>query len=143
MMAQVTAAALASDNKTLAHPDSVDSIPTSASQEDHVSMATNAALHAREIIWNVERIVAIEMLCAAQGLDYRLAGREYAPQRIEGGRVRYEWAAAPKQQPGLGVAAAYTRLRQSVATLAGDRPLAPDIEAVSELVHSGDMLPTP
>jgi histidine ammonia-lyase len=141
MMAQVTAAALASDNKTLAHPDSVDSIPTSASQEDHVSMAANAARHAREIIWNVERIVAIEMLCAAQGLDFRLAGREYAPQRIEGGRVRHEWADVAALQPGRGVAAAYARLRQRVPALAQDRPLSPDIEAVSELVHRGDMLP--
>ncbi len=140
MMAQVTAAALASDNKTLAHPDSVDSIPTSASQEDHVSMSANAALHAREIIWNVERIVAIEFLCAAQGLDFRLGGREYAPQRIEEGRVRYAWSQTAAGQPGRGVAAAHARLRQVVPTLTHDRPLAPDIEAVARLVHTGEML---
>jgi histidine ammonia-lyase len=139
MMAQVTAAALASDNKTLAHPDSVDSIPTSASQEDHVSMAANAALHTREIIWNVERIVAIEMLCAAQGLDFRMAGRQYEPQRIQDGRVRYEWANVPVQHPGRGVAPAHACIRRIVPTLTTDRPLAPDIEAVAALVHNGDL----
>ncbi|MBI3537112.1 MAG: aromatic amino acid lyase, partial [Chloroflexi bacterium] len=66
MMAHVTATALVSENKTLAHPDSVDSIPTSADQEDHVAMATNAARHAREIVWNATRVVAIELIAAAQ-----------------------------------------------------------------------------
>ncbi|HEM62618.1 MAG TPA: histidine ammonia-lyase, partial [Chloroflexi bacterium] len=78
MMAQYTAAALVSDNKTLAHPDSVDSIPTSADQEDHVSMSMNAARHAREIVKNVEQIVAIEMLCAAQALDFRYEGLTFS-----------------------------------------------------------------
>jgi histidine ammonia-lyase len=139
MMAQVTAAALASDNKTLAHPDSVDSIPTSASQEDHVSMAPNAARHAWEIIWNVEQIVAIEMLCAAQGIDFRLAGREYAPQKVEGNRVFYALAGVPPLQTGQGTGAAYRRIRQLVPTLTTDRPLSPDIEALAELVHSGEL----
>ena len=71
MIAHVTAAALASENKTLAHPASVDSLPTSANQEDHVSMATFAARKALDVAINVRRIVAIELLAACQGLDFR------------------------------------------------------------------------
>ena len=70
MMAQVTAAALASENKSLAHPASVDSIPTSANQEDHVSMATFAALRLQTMLDNVAHIVAIELLAAAQGIEF-------------------------------------------------------------------------
>lgn len=71
MIAHVTAAALASANKSLAHPASVDSLPTSANQEDHVSMATGAALRLREMVENVEGILAVELLAAAQGVDLR------------------------------------------------------------------------
>jgi histidine ammonia-lyase len=120
MMAQYTAAALVSDNKTLAHPDSVDSIPTGANQEDHVSMSANAARHAREIVWNTERIVAIEMLCAAQALDLRTEGSS--------------------RQPGPGAGAAYRALRDGgIAPLTQDRILAPDIERAAELIHSGQI----
>jgi histidine ammonia-lyase len=70
MMAQVTAAALASENKSHAHPASVDSIPTSANQEDHVSMATFAARRLHTMLDNVADIVAIELLAAAQGIDF-------------------------------------------------------------------------
>src|SRR5438552_13382446 len=70
MIAQVTAAALASENKSLAHPASVDSLPTSANQEDHVSMATYAARRLHQIVDNVRGIVAIELIAAAQGLDF-------------------------------------------------------------------------
>jgi histidine ammonia-lyase len=70
MMAQVTAAALASENKSLAHPASVDSIPTSANQEDHVSMATFAALRLHAMLDNVQHIVAIELLAAVQGIEF-------------------------------------------------------------------------
>ncbi len=73
MMPQVLAAALVSDCKTLAHPASVDSIPTSANQEDHTSMSMNAAQHARKIAENIERVVAIELLCAFLGLKWRLS----------------------------------------------------------------------
>ena len=69
MLAQYTAASLVSENKVLAHPASVDSIPTSANQEDHVSMGTIAARKARDILENSETVIAIELLCAAQGLD--------------------------------------------------------------------------
>jgi histidine ammonia-lyase len=71
MIAQVTAAALVSENKTLAHPASVDSIPTSAEKEDHVSMGMWAALKLRQVVRNVDRILAIELLAAAQGIDLR------------------------------------------------------------------------
>ena len=70
MMAQVTAAALASENKSFAHPASVDSIPTSANQEDHVSMATFAARRLHNMLENVTHIVAIELLTAAQGVEF-------------------------------------------------------------------------
>src|SRR5690554_3230681 len=71
MMAQVTAATLASENKTLAHPASVDSLPTSANQEDHVSMATFAARRLQDISENTAHILAVELLAAAQGVDFR------------------------------------------------------------------------
>src|SRR6202011_659040 len=69
MVAQYTAAALVSENKSLAHPASVDSIPTSANQEDHVSMGTISARKAREIMKNVRNVLAIALMCACQGLD--------------------------------------------------------------------------
>src|ERR671935_2958003 len=70
MLAQVTAAALASENKVLSHPASVDSIPTSGNREDHVSMGMGSALKLKQVLFNVEHILAIEFLCAAQGIDY-------------------------------------------------------------------------
>ena len=122
MMAQVTAAALVSDNKTLAHPDSVDSIPTSADQEDHVSMSANAARHAREIVWNTTRILAIELIAAAQGIDLRLKN---LGQTIE--------------MLGRGTRAAHTRLRRDITFLDRDRVLAGDIERAVKLIQSGEL----
>src|SRR5262249_52667984 len=72
MLLQYTAAALVSENKVLAHPASVDSIPTSANQEDHVSMGSIAARQAQAILANAEQVLALELLCAAQGLDFRI-----------------------------------------------------------------------
>lgn len=118
MMAQVTAAALVSDNKTLAHPDSVDSIPTSAEQEDHVSMSTNAARHAREIVWNTTRIVAIELIAAAQGIDLRLKNLGRGVEML-----------------GRGTRAAHARIRAAIPFLERDRLLAPDIARAVELVE--------
>jgi histidine ammonia-lyase len=123
MVAQYTAAALASEDKVLAHPASADSIPTSANQEDHVSMGATAGRHARAVLENVARILAIELLCAAQALDLRreaLAG--------SGG-------AAPA--PGRGVAEAHAMVRSRIARLADDRELAPDIAVAAEIVRSG------
>jgi len=114
MIAQVTAAALASENKALAHPASVDSLPTSANQEDHVSMAAGAARRLAEMAWNCGHIVAIELLAAAQGLDLRRP-LETAPRLAE-------------------VLAA---IRDRAAFLDQDRPLAPDIGAIHELIATG------
>jgi histidine ammonia-lyase len=116
MLHQYTAAALVSENKVLAHPASVDSIPTSANQEDHVSMGPIAARKAREIVRNVEHVVALELLCAAQGLDFRLGSRLHA---------------------GAGVAAAHSIIRARVEHLRGDRDPQPDIAAALELVQTG------
>jgi histidine ammonia-lyase len=114
MVAQVTAAALASENKSLAHPASVDSLPTSANQEDHVSMATFAARRLAEMAGNTAVIVAIELLAAAQGVDLR--------RPLE-------------TSPALKAALAKVRAR--AAFLEADRYMAPDIEAVKHLVVSG------
>ncbi len=119
MMAQYTAAALVSDNKTLAHPDSVDSIPSCANQEDYVSMGPNAARHALEILHNVRDVIAIELLTAAQGVDLRPRG----PARL-----------------GRGTAAAYAKIRERVAFLEHDRELTPDVEALAELIQSDELL---
>jgi histidine ammonia-lyase len=121
MLVQYTAAALASENKVLVHPSSSDSIPTSANQEDHVSMGAAAARHARMVLEHVERIVAIELLCAAQALDLRLAG---------------DGALAP----GLGVREAHRRIRERVMPLGHDRELGPDIAALTAMVHEGALV---
>jgi len=119
MLGQYTAAALVSENKTLAHPDSVDSIPSSANQEDHVSMGANAARHALEILANVRTVLAVELVTAAQAVDLR-----------EGGVERL----------GRGTAAAYRQVRSRVRFLEHDRPLTPDIEAVADLIESDTIL---
>ena len=113
MIAHVTAAALASENKTLAHPASVDSMPTSANQEDHVSMATFAARKAGDIVNNIRRIVAIELMIACQGIDFRRPLR--SSEVLE---------------------AAHARIRQSVLHYGEDRFLAPDLDAMTSLVAS-------
>jgi histidine ammonia-lyase len=114
MIAQVTAAALASENKSLAHPASVDSLPTSANQEDHVSMATFAARRLGEMAENSAHIVAIELLAAAQGIDLR------TPLRTS---------------PQLGEA--HAAIRERVPFYDHDRLLSPDIEAVAAMVRAG------
>jgi histidine ammonia-lyase len=125
MVYQYTAAALVSENKVLAHPASADSIPTSANQEDHVSMGSIAARHARRVLEHVERIIAIELIVAAQALDLRLTA-------MEGAR---EGAATPK--PGAGVHEALQRIRARVAHLDHDREPGPDLAAALDLVHAG------
>jgi histidine ammonia-lyase len=118
MLYQYTAAALASENKVLAHPASADTIPTSANQEDHVSMGAIAARHARQVLDNVERIVGIELVVAAQALELRLAMLEGA-------------------SPGAGVAEALVRLRTRIHHLDADREGAPDLATAAALVHDG------
>lgn len=113
MIAQYTAAALVSENKTLCHPASVDSIPTGANQEDHVSMAMTAALKATDVLKNAQTVVAIELLCAAQGLEFR------------------------KRETGLkaakGTGTALEAVREAVPFLESDAPLAPMIEKVLQI----------
>lgn len=119
MMAQYTAAALASENKVLAHPASADSIPSSANVEDHVSMGATAVRQVEQILTHVETIVAIELLCAAQGVDFR---------RQEVGK---------EAAMGRGTAVAYELLRQHIPFLDSDTVLAPHIEAARKLVADG------
>lgn len=114
MIAHVTAAALASENKSLAHPASVDSLPTSANQEDHVSMATFAARRLHAMLDNTAHIVAIELLAAAQGIDF----------------LRPLTSSAP-------VEALHARLRADCASMPADHYLAPDIERAAALVQAG------
>lgn len=117
MMVQVSAAALASENKILAHPASVDSIPTSADKEDHVSMGTIAARKGRDIVKNVEYILAMELLCATQGLEFLLPLR-----------------------PGIGVEEAYRVVREKVPPIKGDRRFSEDIKKIQLLIESGELL---
>jgi aromatic amino acid lyase/urocanase-like protein len=114
MMAQVTAAALASENKSLAHPASVDSIPTSANKEDHVSMGVTAAWKAARSVANTRRILAIELLAAGQALEFHRPLQTAAP-----------------------LEAVHRRLRAAAASYDDGRPLGPDIESVAELVRTG------
>jgi histidine ammonia-lyase len=119
MLHQYAAAALVSENKVLAHPASVDSIPTSANQEDHVSMGPIAARQARDILRNVEQVIGLELLCAGQGLDFRLA---------------------TGLRPGLGVAEAHARLRARVGHLDSDRDPQPDLAAAIEIVRTAALV---
>jgi histidine ammonia-lyase len=112
----VTAAALASENKSLAHPASVDSIPTSANKEDHVSMGVTAARKATRAVANTRRILAVEALAACQALEFH----------------RPLVTSAPLQ-------AAYNRLRARIPALDRDRVLAPDIELAAEMVRAGSL----
>jgi histidine ammonia-lyase len=117
MLAQYTAASLVSECKSLAHPASVDSIPSSAGQEDHVSMGMTSARHARGIVAIAEVVVAIEVMAAAQGLDLR----------------------APLGPAG-GTRAAREAIRKVIPFLDADRELGPDIEAATELVRNGTLV---
>jgi len=114
MIAQVTAAALASENKSLAHPASVDSLPTSANQEDHVSMANFAARRLREMAENTAGILGIELLAACQGVDFRAPMK--SSQALENAK---------------------SILRERVPFYDKDRYFAPDIEAAQQLIQSG------
>jgi histidine ammonia-lyase len=114
MIAQVASASLVSENKVLCHPASVDSIPSSAGREDHVSMGSISARKLEQVVANVRHALAIEILTAAAGLDQR---SPLAPSR--------------------GVSAAHAAVRALVAPLTEDRPLYGDIRVVADLVSSG------
>ena len=116
MIAHVTAASLASENKSLAHPASVDSLPTSANQEDHVSMATFAARRLLAMIDNTAHILGIELLAAAQGIDF----------------LRPLASSAP-------IEAAHAQVRKHCPTMVRDRQLAPEIERATQLVRDGSL----
>ncbi len=118
MIAQVTSAALVAESRVLSHPASVDSIPSSAGREDHVSMGMTAALKGRQVSDFTRSCLAIEVLCAAQALDFRLPVK-----------------------PGKGALAAYELVRSKVPHMDRDRELHKDIEAVSNLIDSGALLP--
>jgi histidine ammonia-lyase len=114
MIAHVAAAALLNESKVLAHPASVDSVPTSGGKEDHVSMGMTAALKFHQSVANAEQLLAIELICAAQALEYRLPLR-----------------------PALRVGEAVARVRLHVRPLAEDRALAPDIDRLTQALRSG------
>jgi histidine ammonia-lyase len=117
MIAQYTAAALVSENKVLCHPASVDSIPTSANKEDHVSMGTISARQCRDVIANTEEVIAIELLCGAQALDL-----------------------LTNIKPGEGTLAAYQVIRKAIPHLESDRILASDIATMKEIIRSGKII---
>ncbi|CAN2040014.1 Histidine ammonia-lyase [Candidatus Magnetomoraceae bacterium gMMP-15] len=117
MIAQYTAAALVSENKILSHPASVDSIPTSANKEDHVSMGTISSRKCRDIVKNTENVIAIELLCAAQALDL-----------------------FTNMKPGEGTFAAYKVIRDNISHLETDRLMYRDIETMKGLMKSGKIL---
>ncbi|MBI9047032.1 MAG: histidine ammonia-lyase [Anaerolineaceae bacterium] len=125
MMVQYSSAALVSENKVLAHPASVDSIPSSANTEDHVSMGTIAARQAFEIAENVEYVLALELFAAVQALDFRL--QDAIKQNIE---VRM----------GKGTQAAYQTVREVIPFIEYDSVMHPHIEAARELIVSGKLL---
>jgi histidine ammonia-lyase len=119
MMAQYTAASLASENKVLVHPASADTIPSSANIEDHVSMGATAARQAEQILHHVETIVAIELFTAAQGVDFRRRLTE------------------KDKALGIGTAVAYDMIRQNVPFLEEDSVLSVPIDRVRTLVEAG------
>jgi histidine ammonia-lyase len=119
MILQYTAAALASENKVLAHPASVDTIPTSANVEDHVSMGVTAGLKLRQVLENVERIISIELMAAAQGIDFR--------RRSVGADARL----------GRGTGPVYALIREQVPFITEDTVLYPYMEAVFAMAKSG------
>jgi histidine ammonia-lyase len=114
MIAQVTAVDLLAEMRVLAHPASVDSVTTSANQEDHVSMGLTAARKARQSVGCLERVLATELMCAAQGIEFR------RPLKA-----------------GVGVEAAHAVVRERVEALHEDRVLGPDLDALTELVQAG------
>jgi histidine ammonia-lyase len=117
MLTQYTAAALVAENRVLSHPASVESIPTSGSQEDHVSMGWGAGLKLTEVLDNAAAVVAVEILCAVQGIEYRLPLR-----------------------PSPACAAVVDLVRRSIPPLEDDRPLSAEIETVAGMVRSGELV---
>lgn len=127
MLPQYLAAALVSDCKTLAHPDSVDSIPTCANQEDHVSMANNAGRHARQVVANIEVVVGTELLMAAQALELRLAKTGLGPEALAPATRRVlEMVRASRATDGRPI----DHIRRDIV-------MYPRVRAARDLVHDG------
>ena len=124
MIAQYTAASLVSENKVLAHPASVDSIPTSANQEDHNSMGSISAQKAWRVLKNTQTVLAIELLCASQGMDFARTLKDRKPLKA-----------------GMGTEAAYQFVRKNIKHLKRDRVLHDDIQKALGLVLNGSILP--
>jgi histidine ammonia-lyase len=147
MIAQYTAASLVSENKVLAHPASVDSIPTSANAEDHVSMSTHAARKMRSILANAQHVLAIELLVAAQAIDWR-AGMEcdpLAPRRTmsleeaEQQARDFELSTRGRARDialrlGRGTRETYLRVRGAVEPVIRDRALSDDVRRVANVI---------
>lgn len=121
MMPQYTAASLVLENQTLANPDSVHSLPTSAEQEDHNANSMTAARHTRQVLENTAHVLAIEVYCAARALDLRL--RQY-----------------PQAVMGLGVAVAHTRIREKIPYQAGDAWWGPEIERARQVILTNNFI---
>ena len=117
MIVQVAAAALVSENKILSHPASVDSIPTSADKEDHVSMGAIAARKLGSIVRNAENVLAMELFCAAQALDF-----------------------LKPLKPAAGVASALATIRKKISYAKEDRAFYEDLNVMRELIRSGELL---
>lgn len=129
MLSQYASAALVSENKVYCHPASCDSIPTSSNIEDHVSMGTIAARKARMILENAKNVIAIEMICAAQALDFRMGNLKQADSNSVTGR------------PGAGAAIVYTLIREAgVGPVIDDREIYPDIEKVRHLIENRQII---
>jgi histidine ammonia-lyase len=164
MIAQYTAASVVSENKVLAHPASVDSIPSSSNTEDHVSMSTIAARKLRTVLGNAQAVVAIELLVAAQALDWRVGMKRdpnpHTPQSdrpgFAGGAMSVseeEWAGfrdattpAKRKETaaalGAGTGAGYLAVRTAAEPMLEDRVLEPDIRAVRRIIDNGMLLAT-
>lgn len=121
MISQYTAASLVSENKVLAHPASVNSIPSSTNQEDHVSMGTIAARKAMKIVENVTNVLAIELLCAAQAIDLRRSKMGLFTKLGKGTQVVYEL------------------VRKQVPQIIEDRVLSDDVKTLAKLIHGGQL----
>ena len=122
MIAQYTAAALVSENKTLATPASVDSIPSSANQEDHVSMGTIAARKAMKIVENTRNVLAIELLCATQAIDLRVQSKRNFPKLARGTK------------------AVYDLVHEKVMHIQRDRVLSNDIDILAKIISSEELV---
>jgi histidine ammonia-lyase len=132
MLAQYTAASVLSEAKALCMPASIDSIPTVQHQEDHVSMGPVAARSALEVVDRVMDVLAIELLCGAQGLEFRLAGKTVGP---DGALIDVE-----PQEPGAGTRAIFDRVRRHVKRWDDDQVLHTDLSALGTAVRAGEFV---